>query len=82
MAERHLGSKGTVPEGSSVDLDDIIAKNPCHLLYMALEDCLVETNRNWKGCQVQVRMTLFLLSFYFILRTHQTNEYVIIRSSN
>ena len=53
MAERHLGSKGTVPEG--IDLDDIIAKNPCHMLYMALEDCLVETNRNWKSCQVQVK---------------------------
>ena len=55
MAERHLGSKGTVPEGSSIDLDDIIAKNPCHMLYMALEDCLVETNRNWKSCQLQVK---------------------------
>ena len=73
MAERHLGSKGTVPDGSSIDLDDIIAKNPCHMLYMALEECLVETNRNWKGCQLQVKIMYALFSVSFCWLTNVVN---------
>ncbi|CAM8975535.1 unnamed protein product [Rhodiola kirilowii] len=27
----------------------------CSALYMSLQDCLVETNRNWKACQSKVQ---------------------------
>ena len=73
MAERHLGSKSTVPEGSSVDLDDIIAKNPCHVLYMALEECLVETNRNWKSCQMQVKHNMDSMFFSSLTLFHSAD---------
>ncbi|KAI3852828.1 hypothetical protein MKX03_028662 [Papaver bracteatum] len=27
----------------------------CSVLYLTLQDCLVEKNRNWKACQVEVQ---------------------------
>ncbi|KAI3855988.1 hypothetical protein MKX03_016909 [Papaver bracteatum] len=27
----------------------------CFVLYLTLQDCLVEKNRNWKACQVEVQ---------------------------
>jgi hypothetical protein len=45
----HAGSKSDLP-----DLDQMIDANPCSKVYLALEDCLVETNRSWQKCQQQV----------------------------
>lgn len=55
-AQHHAGSKGTVLEGSEVDLDAVINANPCANLYLTLENCLVETNRSWQKCQAEVRV--------------------------
>jgi hypothetical protein len=49
----HEGSKSDIP-----DLDQMIEANPCSKVYLALEDCLVETDRSWQKCQQQV-------SFFF-----------------
>ncbi|PUZ66056.1 hypothetical protein GQ55_3G276200 [Panicum hallii var. hallii] len=29
--------------------------NECATIYISLQDCLVESNRNWKACQAQVQ---------------------------
>ncbi|CAN6355237.1 unnamed protein product [Urochloa humidicola] len=29
--------------------------NKCATVYLSLQDCLVESNRNWKACQAQVQ---------------------------
>jgi cytochrome c oxidase assembly factor 4 len=29
--------------------------NECATIYLSLQDCLVESNRNWKACQAQVQ---------------------------
>jgi hypothetical protein len=29
-------------------------RNPCYISYKALEECLVETDRNFKQCQPQI----------------------------
>ena len=47
---RHAGSQSDIP-----DIDDMINANPCAKFYMQLEDCLVDSDRNWKICQPQVR---------------------------
>jgi cytochrome c oxidase assembly factor 4 len=49
-ANHHAGS-----QSDFVDIDDMISANPCATFYMKLEDCLVDSNRNWKTCQPQVR---------------------------
>ena len=59
---QHLGSKSIVADGSSIDLDEIIAKNPCNSAYAMLEDCLVETNRSWQKCQVHVRVLFIVIN--------------------
>lgn len=45
----HGGSKSDIP-----DIDQMIDANPCSKVYLALEECLIETNRSWKKCQQQV----------------------------
>ena len=46
----HAGSQSDIP-----DIDQLIEANPCHKLYMELEECLVTTDRSWSKCQQQVR---------------------------
>ncbi|CAL4893490.1 unnamed protein product [Urochloa decumbens] len=29
--------------------------NECATIYLSLQDCLIESNRNWKACQAQVQ---------------------------
>ncbi|KAL6609993.1 hypothetical protein ACP70R_034399 [Stipagrostis hirtigluma subsp. patula] len=29
--------------------------NECATVYLSLQDCLAESNRNWKACQAQVQ---------------------------
>ena len=44
--------------GSQSDFDDIDEKinaNPCVNFYMQLEECLVDSDRNWKVCQPEVK---------------------------
>ena len=41
---------------STVDVDELIQKNPCADVYQHLEDCLYENSRNWSKCQEQVRV--------------------------
>lgn len=45
----HAGSQSDIP-----DIDQLIEANPCHKLYMELEECLVTTDRSWSKCQQQV----------------------------
>jgi cytochrome c oxidase assembly factor 4 len=49
-ANHHAGSQSDIP-----DIDDMINANPCAKFYMQLEECLVDSNRNWKICQPQVQ---------------------------
>ncbi|GAA0167439.1 hypothetical protein Leryth_001874 [Lithospermum erythrorhizon] len=38
------------------DEDDTVKQlNQCSSLYLALQDCLVNTNRNWRACQKEVQ---------------------------
>ncbi|POO02328.1 Cysteine alpha-hairpin motif superfamily [Trema orientale] len=37
------------------DDDNVKQLNECSSLYLALQDCLVNTNRNWKSCQIEVQ---------------------------
>lgn len=57
----HAGSKSDIP-----DIDELIEANPCSKYYMALEDCLVESNRSFKICQKQV---LFLSYFHSLFHS-------------
>ncbi|XP_020552755.1 uncharacterized protein LOC105171470 isoform X1 [Sesamum indicum] len=47
---------------SDADEDDQNVKQlqECSTLYLALQNCLVNSNRNWKSCQ-KVLITLFLI---------------------
>ncbi|EEF45437.1 uncharacterized protein LOC8261512 [Ricinus communis] len=42
---------------SDADDDDENVKQlrECSSLYLSLQDCLVESNRNWKSCQKEVQ---------------------------
>ncbi|KAH7858696.1 hypothetical protein Vadar_026849 [Vaccinium darrowii] len=42
---------------SNADEEDESVKqlNECSSLYLSLQDCLADTNRNWKSCQKQVQ---------------------------
>ncbi|POO02326.1 Cox19-like CHCH family protein [Trema orientale] len=37
------------------DDDNVKQLKECSSLYLALQDCLVNTNRNWKSCQIEVQ---------------------------
>lgn len=37
-----------------MDIDDRIASSGCHDQYRKLDDCLIESDRDWRRCQVQV----------------------------
>ncbi len=39
---------------STVDVDEIVQKNKCYPIYLDLETCLADTDRNWLKCQKQV----------------------------
>ncbi|XP_062108503.1 uncharacterized protein LOC133819316 isoform X2 [Humulus lupulus] len=47
--------KGPPPPLHQTDVDDdddnVKQLKECSSLYLALQDCLVNTNRNWKSCQ-------------------------------
>ncbi|GMN46538.1 hypothetical protein TIFTF001_015732 [Ficus carica] len=45
------------PHRTDADDDDDNVKQlkQCSSLYLALQDCLVKTNRNWKSCQLEVQ---------------------------
>lgn len=45
----HAGSQSDIP-----DLDKMIEENSCGQIYLQLEKCLVDTDRNWKKCQKEV----------------------------
>jgi hypothetical protein len=45
----HAGSRSNI-----TDIEEIIEKSSCGDFYMALENCLVETDRNWRKCQNEV----------------------------
>lgn len=49
----HLGSK-TVSANVDVDIEDMIEKSGCNDIYMLLEECLGENDRDWRKCQVEV----------------------------
>ena len=49
---RHSGSKS---EFVGVDVEQMIESSSCGQYYMALESCLVETDRNWRKCQNEVK---------------------------
>ncbi|CAA2976520.1 cytochrome c oxidase assembly factor 4 homolog, mitochondrial [Olea europaea var. sylvestris] len=42
---------------SDMEEDDETVKQlkECSSLYLALQDCLIKTNRNWKSCQLEVQ---------------------------
>lgn len=52
-ANEHLGSK-TVSTNVDVDIEDMIEKSGCNSIYMQLEECLGENDRDWRRCQVEV----------------------------
>ena len=52
-ASEHLGSK-TVSTNVDVDIEDMIEKSGCNGIYMQLEECLGENDRDWRKCQVEV----------------------------
>ncbi|XP_058201110.1 uncharacterized protein LOC131315899 [Rhododendron vialii] len=35
--------------------DSVKQLNECSSVYLSLQDCLVNTNRNWKSCQKEVQ---------------------------
>eukprot|EP00250_Pteridium_aquilinum_P008168 c17729_g1_i1 orf=97-312(+) len=44
--------------GADADEDEDILKHlgPCAKPYLALQDCLISTNRNWMTCQSAVKL--------------------------
>lgn len=46
----HAGS-----QSDFMDIDDMISANPCAKFYMRLEECLIDSDRDWKTCQPQVK---------------------------
>ena len=55
-ANAHLGSK-TVAANEDVDIEDMIETSGCSDIYMKLEECLGEADRDWRKCQVEVGTT-------------------------
>eukprot|EP00897_Mesotaenium_endlicherianum_P006001 jgi/Mesen1/5429/ME000027S04801 len=57
MAERHQVRPRKEADHTEEEDDDPSIKQlqNCAPLYMKLEDCLVETNRNWRACQKEVQ---------------------------
>ncbi|MED6208062.1 hypothetical protein PIB30_041540 [Stylosanthes scabra] len=66
MDQRHLNSSGEKPVAaaaaaalhrSDADDDDENVKqlDECSVLYLAMQDCVVRSNRNWKECQPEVQ---------------------------
>eukprot|EP00602_Paraphysomonas_sp_CaronLab_P008200 CAMPEP_0185018406 /NCGR_PEP_ID=MMETSP1103-20130426/1143_1 /TAXON_ID=36769 /ORGANISM="Paraphysomonas bandaiensis, Strain Caron Lab Isolate" /LENGTH=71 /DNA_ID=CAMNT_0027548207 /DNA_START=34 /DNA_END=249 /DNA_ORIENTATION=+ len=49
----HAGSQSSF---TGVDVDQLIDASACKEFYMALEECLVQTNRSWKKCQKEVKL--------------------------
>ena len=43
-----------MPDEVHMDVDDRIASSGCEAEYRLLEECIVESNRDWRRCQVQV----------------------------
>ncbi|KAH7573662.1 hypothetical protein ACOSP7_007461 [Xanthoceras sorbifolium] len=37
------------------DDENVKQLRECSSLYLSLQDCLVNTNRNWKSCQMEVQ---------------------------
>ena len=37
------------------EVEKAIKANPCYAEYKVLEDCLAETNRNFKACQPAIK---------------------------
>ncbi|XP_058083768.1 uncharacterized protein LOC131231555 [Magnolia sinica] len=35
--------------------DNVKQLQECSFLYLSLQDCLAQTNRNWKSCQLEVQ---------------------------
>ncbi|MED6133378.1 hypothetical protein PIB30_027803 [Stylosanthes scabra] len=65
MDSRHRNSSGEKPVAavaaalhrSDADDDDENVKqlDECSALYLAMQDCVVRSNRNWKECQPEVQ---------------------------
>lgn len=51
----HLGSK-TIVHSGELDIGDMIEKSGCNDFYSNLEECLGENNRDWRKCQLEVRL--------------------------
>lgn len=47
--------KGTSTNTNIVDIDDMIDKSGCSLVYYKLEECLGEHDRDWRKCQSEVK---------------------------
>lgn len=47
-----------VHTGADPDEDEEVLKHlgPCAKPYLALQDCLIRTNRNWMACQHEVKL--------------------------
>ena len=44
----------SVPERQSMDIDERIDSSGCGDVYRVLEDCMVESDRDWRKCQAEV----------------------------
>ncbi|KAK9086643.1 hypothetical protein Syun_029037 [Stephania yunnanensis] len=58
--ERPLQSPSDPPkplhEDDADEEDDNVKQlNECSSLYLSLQDCLINSNRNWKSCQKEVQ---------------------------
>uniref|UniRef100_A0A452Z2R9 CHCH domain-containing protein n=1 Tax=Aegilops tauschii subsp. strangulata TaxID=200361 RepID=A0A452Z2R9_AEGTS len=51
------------------DEDDESVKqlNECAALYLSLQDCLAESDRNWKACQARKHRRRFSPRFFFLV---------------
>ena len=49
----HGGSKSDFNNG--IDVERMIEDSSCGQYYIALENCLVETDRSWRKCQSEVK---------------------------
>ena len=43
-------------KSAEVDLEEMMERSPCISLYHQLEECLAETNRDWRKCQKEVKL--------------------------
>ncbi|RWR76626.1 cytochrome c oxidase assembly factor 4, mitochondrial isoform X2 [Cinnamomum micranthum f. kanehirae] len=51
------GEELKVLHQTDADEDDENVKQlqECSILYLSLQECLAQTNRNWKSCQLELR---------------------------